>query len=106
MSRRILLASLAIWSGLAFAQIRSGSITGRVVDPSGAPVPNAQVTVLTQGTNVQIQTLTNSVGEYTVPYLASGQYTLRVTANGFVTAQAKDLNLGSAQTLRADIKLE
>src|SRR5437867_722150 len=104
MPRRILLTSLAIWSGMVFAQIRSASITGRVVDPSGAPVPNAQVSVVTQGTNIEIQTLTNSVGEYTVPYLASGQYTLRVSASGFVTAQAKDLNLGSAQTLRADIR--
>jgi hypothetical protein len=39
--------------GTGFAQVRSGSIVGLVVDPSGAPIPEAAVTVLALETNIK-----------------------------------------------------
>src|SRR5258708_5304300 len=86
-----LLCALLIWSGMSFGQIRSGVITGRVVDQSDAPVVAAQVTVVAPETNAQFHVLTNVGGEYIVPYLPAGQYSVRVAATGFATSQITDI---------------
>jgi hypothetical protein len=91
---------------LAFGQIRSGTITGRVSDPSESAIPNAAVTVVEQETNVRLATVTNSAGEYTIPYLAPGQYTVSVVIQGFKTAQVSNINVGTAEIVRADLKME
>src|ERR1043165_5234527 len=95
--RLMLPVILLLWTVDGIAQIRSSSIVGRIVDPTNAPIPDAQVKVITQGTNVQFQTVTNSAGEYTVPYLPSGEYTVTVTAAGFTGAEMKNINLGTAE---------
>jgi hypothetical protein len=46
----------------AFAQLDSGTFTGRVNDPSGAVVPNAAVSVVNTETNFTSDTKTNSDG--------------------------------------------
>jgi len=89
-----------------FAQIRSATISGKVSDPTNAAVPNAAVTVIAKDTNVETPTVTNRVGEFTVPYLAAGEYSIRVASPGFVTAQVSHVIVGTADTVTADIKLE
>ena len=88
------------------AQIRSGTLVGKVVDPSGAPVPEAAVKVVAMETNGTSETVTNGVGEYTVPYLAAGRYIVTVTRPGFVTARKAEIDIGTATTVRADVQLE
>ena len=61
-------------------------IEGRVGDPSGAAIPNAEVTVENQGTGVKRVVRTSEVGYYRVASLPPGQYTIRVSAQGFDTA--------------------
>ena len=48
-----------------------GTIDGNVTDPSQAAVAGATVTVTNQGTTLSRETTTNSLGEYTLPTLAS-----------------------------------
>src|SRR5262249_49712814 len=88
------------------AQVRSGSIVGLVVDSTGAPVPDATVAVLASDTNVKSETRTNISGEYIVPYLPPGKYSVTVVRQGFVTARAADIELATAQTVRVDISLQ
>lgn len=111
MSRRkgwgfILLFSLASLGELAQAQIRSGTIVGTVVDPSGAPVPDARVTVVSQQTNATFETTTRTTGQYTAPYLQLGQYTVTVSKEGFASARVTDVSVTTAATARVDISLE
>ena len=89
-----------------WGQIRSGTLVGKVIDPTGSPVPEAAVKVVAVETNTAAETITNAVGEYVVPYLAAGRYTVTVSRQGFVTARAGDLEIGTATTVRADVKLE
>jgi hypothetical protein len=91
---------------IGLAQVRSGSIVGMVTDPSGAPVPEAVVTVLSVETNVTSETRTNVAGQYTVPYLAPGQYKVTVTRQGFLSARTGEIQVGTAQTIRADVQLQ
>jgi hypothetical protein len=95
---------LLIGSSL-FAQVRSGTITGKVTDPNGAVVVNAQVTVTDSDTNVSYSTKTASTGDYTVPYLATGTYSVTITQAGFKTFVVGSLHLDSAETAKIDAQL-
>jgi hypothetical protein len=87
------------------AQIRSASITGSVVDPTGAVVADAEVVATNTGTNVSASTKTTTAGVYTIPYLEAGSYTITVKMNGFETFQENGIRLESSQTARVDAKL-
>ena len=87
------------------AQVKSSAITGIVTDPSGAVVQNASVAVLNEETSVSVETRTSDKGEYTVPYLSIGHYTLSVQTTGFETYRKTGIVLDSATTLREDVSL-
>ena len=91
---------------LIFGQIKSGTITGSVEDTSGARIPGAEVSVVDQGTNRLIQVLTNDRGEYAVPYLSQGIYTVTVSLSGFSTSKRTDIRVDTAQTVRVDVVLQ
>jgi hypothetical protein len=63
----------------------SGDIAGTVSDPSGAALPNAQVTITSKDMG-QPKTVTSSkTGDYRVPLLPPGKYKVSATAVGFET---------------------
>src|SRR5580692_7198963 len=84
----IVVCLLVCFTGIGFPQVRSGSVVGLIVDPSGAPVPDAAVSVLALDTNVNSETKTNMSGEYIVPYLPPGQYSVTAVRPGFIIAKA------------------
>ena len=57
----------------------SATITGSIKDPSGAVVPGARVTVTNLDTNISKSTTTGSSGDYLVPLLRPGRYSLTVS---------------------------
>ena len=75
-----LLLAPAMW-----AQGVQATLRGRVFDKSGAAVPNVQIEVKNTGTNVAVNTTSDSAGLYTAPYLNPGDYTITATASGFKT---------------------
>ena len=77
------IAVLLAIAGAAVGQIRSGTIVGSVTDNSDAVVPNATVVVREQATNATYKVETNAAGQYTVPYLPVGRYTVSIQAAGF-----------------------
>src|ERR1700733_812807 len=72
-----------IASGSAFAQAVYGSIAGTVFDGSGAPIPQATVTVTNAERNTTTSVTTNDSGNYSQTHLIIGHYTVRVEAAGF-----------------------
>src|SRR5438552_3610158 len=70
---------------LCMAQIDTGSIVGSVRDPSGGAIPKATITVTNTATGVSVTTETNTAGEYQVPALIPGTYTVKVSAPGFAS---------------------
>jgi hypothetical protein len=65
------------------AQEFRGQISGRVVDESGGVLPGVTVTATNIATNTPSSTTTNELGNFTIPYLAPGQYTLTAELEGF-----------------------
>src|SRR5688500_19648689 len=74
---------------LAFAQSApqaDASIRGRVVDPVGQPVAQAQVVARNEATGAERGTVVDRDGRYVLRDLAGGRYTVRVRALGFQPA--------------------
>src|SRR5579863_8938984 len=71
----------------------TGTFSGQVTDASGAGVANAQVKVTQQETGVSVTKQTATDGNYTVPLLKAGTYTLEVMAQGFKTEIRKNITL-------------
>jgi hypothetical protein len=91
--------------GICFGQIKSGTITGRVTDSSGAVIPAAQVTVVNEGTRVSQVTRTSGTGDYTVPFLEPGTYDVTIMKEGFATFTATGINIGTDTTRQVDAQI-
>jgi hypothetical protein len=89
---------------LAFAQSDLGTISGFVRDPSGAIVPNANVTVSTQ-TGIDRAVSTNESGFYTVTNIPAGLYSLSAEAPGFKKYESTGNKLDPSGHLSVDIQL-
>lgn len=68
--------------------VATGSILGTVMDPSGALVSNAHITITNKATGRIINVSTDSAGAYTSGALTPGSYVVRVEAAGFKTSEA------------------
>src|SRR5258707_14581514 len=66
-----------------FAQSERGSITGTVSDPAHAMIPRAAVRAMNTQTGVQYDSVTTQTGDYTIPQIPAGIYSLSVEAPGF-----------------------
>ena len=76
---------LVLWLGLVpAAAATSFTIHGTVLDPSGAAIPNAQVSAINR-LGVAQQTITDQAGGFTLRYVIEGEMHLAVTAPGFET---------------------
>jgi hypothetical protein len=83
-----------------------GSIVGLVTDSTGSVVPNSQVKVTQQETNVARTFQTDGHGTYLASALLAGTYTVEVTAAGFKTFRRADIVLNVRDQIRVDVSLE
>ena len=81
-------------------------ITGTVVDPTGAVVPDAAVTVRHVDTGATSEVATNNRGIYRTPPLKIGNYEVEVVQSGFKTLIRRGITLRSAEIVRLDLMLE
>src|SRR5262245_51620292 len=103
----LLLSMLAAVSALSidtFAQGIRATVTGRVTDSSGAVVPRAKITITNTGTNETRVVETGDEGDYTIPQLPPGDYSLTVEQVGFKKAVQR-FTLETGQGARVDITL-
>src|SRR5579883_1879900 len=70
---------LLLAAAVASAQFTLGTITGRVIDPSGSVVPGAQVKIQNIITSAIRATRTNSSGLYTFASLPPGSYEIKAS---------------------------
>ena len=73
---------LAVLSGVAAAQENTSELRGRALDPQGAAISGATLTITNQATGVYRQTVTGDDGAYFVTALSPGLYTLVAESPG------------------------
>src|ERR1035441_4258290 len=100
------LIALYLAAGILAAQDFRATLTGRVTDPSGAPVPSAAVTPRNIDTNVTYASKTDSHGNYTSPRLPPGNYSVNVPAPGFKQSVRSNVALTVAETTTVNFILE
>jgi hypothetical protein len=102
----VIAISLLMGIGQAFAQgTITGGINGRVVDPQGAVVPNATITITNKGTNnVTTVTATNN-GDYRVTNLQPGAYRVESSAAGFGVSSADNVIVEVGQSTQVNFDL-
>jgi Carboxypeptidase regulatory-like domain len=91
-------------SRLAFGQA-TASINGRVVDQAGAVLPGASITVTNTQTNAARETTTNGEGQYNVPALPPGTYTVKAQLEGFGPQVRNDVQLLIGAAATVDVQL-
>ena len=72
-----------IFATTAVAQVTTGSLSGTVVDPSGALLSDATVTLINQGSGAKQQATTSTAGAFRFTFLSVGRYDLEITKPGF-----------------------
>jgi len=101
----LIFALFLVTEGL-YGQEYRGSLSGRVLDPSGAAVPGAHVTLTNTATNVRLTTDANAEGNYTIPYLQPGTYSLHVEQTGFKAFTRSPIEVRPNQVVQIDPQLE
>jgi len=98
--------ALSFFAVAGNAQVLYGTLTGSVVDSSGAAVVGAAVTATNTGTGQSAEAKTTDTGGFTFPNLTPGSYDLKVAASGFRTYAEKGVGVSLNNVRRVDVKLE
>ncbi len=85
----------------------TSAIVGIVVDPSGAAVPQAKVTVISTENGMKRNAMTDEVGRFAFPQLKPGSYAVKAEMEGFEpqTNESVSAGLGQKQTVNFTLKL-
>ena len=92
-------ALLCLGAAVGRAQISTATMVGVVEDPSGAIVPNAEISLTKTSTNETRQTRATGSGEFNMPFLQIGTYSVTVAATGFKTKTLTGITLQVDQTV-------
>ena len=101
---RFLILSFLFLS-LSVGQSPNGTISGIVHDPSDRPIPDAEILIVNDLTNLQYQTKTSDEGIYVLTNLPPGLYRIQVTKRGFKTLIKPGLTLNVQDALSVSITL-
>ncbi|MCI0336534.1 MAG: TonB-dependent receptor [Acidobacteria bacterium] len=96
--------ALSFIAPAAMSQGIRATVTGRVTDPSGAVVPKAKVTIINIETNEMRVAETTGEGDYTIPQIPPGDYTLSIEQTGFKKAVQR-FTLQTGEGVRLDVTL-
>ncbi len=89
----------------SWAQDSRGSIVGRVTDSSGGVIPGVQIQAINDDTGVVIEVTTNETGDYSIPFLTTGRYTVRAQAEGFKSYSRSGIQLRISDVAELDIEM-
>jgi hypothetical protein len=90
----------------AFSQEFRGAISGSVVDAAGARVVGARVTATEERTGTKVFAVSDSSGQYSLPFLQPGDYNISAQSQGFKEFIRKSVHVGSGDHPLIDLPLE
>src|SRR6266545_4700351 len=107
-TRRSLVFLICILFGVlsALAQSDRGVITGTITDQGGGVMPGVSVVATNLATNQELRTVSTETGNYTIPAIPAGTYSLTVEHPGFRKFVQTGITVQVAQTARIDVVLQ
>jgi outer membrane receptor protein involved in Fe transport len=102
---RTILVLIAAVSG-SFAQETTATLVGTATDTSGAVLPNVAIKATNLATNASRETASDASGNYSIPFLPAGDYTITATLTGFQAQKIDRITLQVQQSARVDFKLQ
>ena len=84
----------------------TGTIHGTVTDPSGSAIPGARVTAVLVDRNLSRTVTAGDRGEYVVPLLPVGAYSVQIEAAGFQAFRQEPIELTTNENVRVDAQLK
>jgi hypothetical protein len=100
-----LLCLIAVTASPMFGQGVFATLTGVVSDPTGAVVPNAQITLKDAVSGTDRTTTSNGDGYYTFASVPVGSYTLLVAGTGFKDYKAQGIDLSGGAQINVNVAL-
>ncbi|MBI1899352.1 MAG: TonB-dependent receptor [Acidobacteria bacterium] len=97
---------LVLMAAVASAQEFRATISGHVLDASGAGVPNAKIEAVHVATNETASATSDAAGAYSIPFLRPGVYKLTATAQGFKQYVRENLTIEVGRLVGVNIPLE
>lgn len=89
------------------AQTLYGTVVGQVLDPTGAAIVNASVTLTNKLTGQVYETKTDESGRFSIPNVLPGDsFDLKVTSAGFKTQTRTEMDVAAGSVMRSDIRME
>src|SRR5881296_3274032 len=101
----LVLLAAAASVGLAMAQTVTGTIVGTATDQSGAVLPGVNVTVTNAATSIAKSAVTNDAGQYAVPFLQPGTYSVAAELTGFKKQVVTGVVVAVEERVRVDLQL-
>lgn len=95
-----------LWTVALQGQEFRATIHGRITDPRGAVVAGAKIQAINQATNLAVSTVSTADGDYTIPLLQPGTYTLEVDKTGFKDYRRVGLVLDTGQVAGIDVTMQ
>lgn len=102
----LVILGATLLSPFAFAQSDSSSLSGTIIDQTGAVVANAKILIHSNDTRTEHQTTSSDSGAFTIPNLVPGSYSVRVEAAGFQTTTLPDVRVDPNIGRRIDLTLK
>jgi len=98
---------LSVVMGISIAAVaQQATIVGTITDPSGAALPNVNVTVTNLDSNAVKQIQTNASGQFVVPDLNIGHYSVKAELAGFKSSEQKNVVLQVGDRDRIDFQMQ
>ncbi len=96
----------ALSAATGFGQEFRATISGVITDPQAARIPGVKVTAVQIDTGAKFETVSDSDGLYSLPFLPPATYRLTAEASGFKRYQHDGVAAGANERIALDIKLE
>jgi hypothetical protein len=98
--------SLLFTACVAQAQFDVGSLVGTIRDQSGAAVAGASISATNTATNIETSATSNGSGDYEIPSLHVGTYTISAKAPNYAEAVAQNISIAVGSRQRIDLELK
>lgn len=88
-----------VWLGVDLIPAKASVFVGKVTTAGGQAVSQAEVTALLFKGSLSVSVMTDGAGEYRIPYLPAGSYSLEVRKRGFAPFKKSAVKLQIRQTV-------